>query len=77
MTSPVRNENLSELKREMHDLCQPLTSLQCRLELAQMMGDCESLKQAVDGALEDTQRMFAGIAAIRARILREERPGTE
>ena len=37
----------------MHDLCQPLATLQCRLEFAQMMGDDAAYRRAVEGALVD------------------------
>jgi len=66
------DEMLGDLDRELHDLCQPLTALQCRLELAQMMGDAVSLKEAVDEAVDDIQRIFAGIAQMRKRLAQEE-----
>lgn len=56
------------LERELHDLCQPLTALQCQLELGQMIGDRESLSDAVNGALAESARMFAAIASMRDRL---------
>ena len=38
---------LQEIESELHDLCQPLTTLQCRLELGLMCGDVASLMEAV------------------------------
>ena len=58
-------EMLREQDRQLHDLCQPLTTLQCQLELAQMTGDPESLKAAVDGGVDEALRMFAVIAQMR------------
>jgi hypothetical protein len=54
------------MHRDLHDLCQPLTALQCRLEVAQLVGDRASLREAVDGGLEETQRIFAVVARMRS-----------
>ena len=59
MTGPT------ELRHELHELCQPLAALQCRLELGQMAGDDESLRQAVAGALADMKRVFACLQCLR------------
>jgi hypothetical protein len=59
------------LDRELHDLCQPLTALQCRLELGQMIGDYDALAEAVEGAMLETERMFAAIAQMRERLTKE------
>jgi len=75
MATQIQSAILKEIERDLHDLCQPLTSLQCRLELAQMMGDAGSLREAVDGGLEDTRRLFAGVSAMRERLLREDSAG--
>ncbi len=63
------------LERELHDLCQPLTALQCRLELGKMIGDREALLEAVDGAMQETERMFAAIAQMRERMAGELKQG--
>jgi hypothetical protein len=62
---------LRQMESGLHDLCQPLTTLQCRLELGLMCGDDVSLREAVEGALVETARLFQGIEAIRERLLRE------
>jgi hypothetical protein len=59
---------LFELEDELHDLCQPLTALQFRLELGKFVGDSEALLEAVDGALEETSRMIESIKRMRERI---------
>jgi hypothetical protein len=75
MPAGIHNELLREIERELHDLCQPLTALQCKLELGQMIGEPEALMEAVDGGLEETQRLFTGIAQMRERLLREDAQG--
>ncbi len=70
----LRKENydLEQRHAELHDLCQPLTALQCRLEMGRMLGQPGSLEEAVDGSLEETRRMFEVIARIRQRLLADE-----
>ena len=62
---------LREIERELHDLCQPLTTLQCRLELGQMCGDEASLMEAVEGGLQEITKLFRGIGRMRERLMLE------
>jgi regulator of replication initiation timing len=71
MSTTLGKQTLQELERELHNLCQPLTTLQCTLELGQMMDDCDSLREAVEDSLVETRRMFAAIAKLRERLSRE------
>jgi len=74
----VRNDLiLREMERELHDLCQPLTKLQCGLELGQMCGDEASLMEAVEGALVETATLFQGIGVMRERLVREMGRGVD
>ena len=74
----VRNDLiLREMERELHDLCQPLTKLQCGLELGQMCGDESSLMEAVEGALVETATLFQGIGVMRERLVREMGRGVD
>ena len=59
-TRVIRAGFLREMEKELHDLCQPVTSMQCRLELGKMGGTSKELLEAANGALEDTDRIFAG-----------------
>ena len=60
-----------ELTKQLHDLCQPLTALQCRLELGRMCGDEQSLTEAVEGGLVETERLVQGVETMRTWLLRE------
>ncbi|MBW4037391.1 MAG: hypothetical protein HIU91_00695 [Acidobacteria bacterium] len=60
------------LHADLHDLCQPLTALQCRLEIGRMLGQDMALREAVDGALEETQRMFVAVTRMRESLQRVE-----
>jgi signal transduction histidine kinase len=64
--------DLEQSHAELHDLCQPLTALQCRLELGRMLGHAGALEESIDGALEETRRMFEVVAQMRQRLLEIE-----
>lgn len=61
------------LERELHDLCQPLTTLQCRLEYGLMLDDEVSLRAAVEGGLQECARLFESIAAMREHLTERRR----
>lgn len=69
MPDPTRTSFLREIDLELHNLCQPLTALQCRLELARLVGTLEAFRSAVDGGLEETGRIFEVTAHMRERLL--------
>lgn len=72
MTLLKCSTQLEQRHAELHDLCQPLTALQCRLEMGRMQNHENALVEAVDGSLEETRRMFEVIARIRQRLLADE-----
>ncbi len=57
------------LERGLHGMCQPLATLQCELELGQMMGDTESLRAAVESGLRECGRLVESIASMREDLL--------
>lgn len=72
----LSNRVLDQMHFELHELCQPLTALQCRLELGRMLGNESALHDAVEGALEETSRMFEIVEKMRQGLLREEHKRT-
>lgn len=59
---------LSSLDQELHDLAQPVSSLQCRLEVGKMLGTEDALREAVDGGLDDLCRLVQIFKRMRALI---------
>ncbi len=49
----------------LHDLCQPLTVLQCKLELGLMKGGEEATQAAVVEGLRECKRLNAAVAMMR------------
>ena len=58
------------LDRELHDSSQPLSRLQCRLEIALLVGGEQVLLESVKGALEDVRLIIAGFDRLRGHIVR-------
>ena len=59
----------SDMSKALHDLCQPLTTLQCRLELASVVGTVEAYREAVALGLEECSRLMSAVGSMR-EILR-------
>jgi len=64
-------DNKKQFSAAVHDLCQPLTTLQCRLELATLTRTPDSYREAVEDGLIECRRMVEAIELIR-QILRTE-----
>jgi hypothetical protein len=59
------NAAMEQISRALHDLCQPLTTLQCRLEIAGLIGTAEAYQDAVNLALVECPRLTDGVALMR------------
>ncbi len=57
----------SALRQDLHDLSQPLTRLQWRLELGLRCGDAD-LRETIEGALADSLEVIEWVHRIRVRI---------
>jgi hypothetical protein len=72
MQLSCRETFVQAILEDLHELCQPLTALQCRLEVARMPGEPRMLLETVEDSLMQTRRMFAAVAVMRERLLSEE-----
>jgi hypothetical protein len=59
-------------KHELHELAQPLTRLQWRLEIGQRMGDEATLRETVEGSLADAQEITEWVRRMRAQMGRAQ-----
>lgn len=75
MQTPIDPDLMPLLERALHDLAQPMASLQLRLEIGKLLGDEASLKEAVDGASKDMERLVAVLSRMRS-ILAAASEGT-
>lgn len=65
----VESEAMEEIGRALHGLCQPLTALQCRLEMAELVGTTEAYREAVKFALVECARLVEGVGSMREILL--------
>jgi hypothetical protein len=65
---------MEQVDRVLHDLCQPLTTLRCRLELAGLIGTAEAYREAVKLGLAECARLVDGVESMR-EIVRASQPG--
>jgi hypothetical protein len=64
--------NRTKLRQDLHDLSQPLTRLQWRLELGRRGGEAE-LRETIEGALADSMELIEWVHRIRVTIEEVER----
>jgi hypothetical protein len=66
----VRNsEDLVErIDIALHSLCQPLTVLQCRLAMGELIGETEAMREAIREGLLECARLNELVGAMRAML---------
>jgi hypothetical protein len=69
-------DGMEQISQALHDLCQPMTTLQCRLEIARLVGTTEAYREAVDLGLVECARLMEGVHRMR-EILQAGRQATE
>jgi hypothetical protein len=52
----------------LHGLCQPLTVLQCRLAMGEMIGGPDAMREAIREALLECERINGTIGAMRTML---------
>jgi hypothetical protein len=71
MTSTHPSRLTTTLRQDLHDLSQPLTRLQWRLELGRRGGE-QLLREAIEGALADSLELAEWVRQMRSTIETEE-----
>ena len=61
-------DTLRQLNQALHDLCQPMTTLQCRLEMAGVVGTNKAYREAVDMGLAECSRLIDAVDAMRGMV---------
>ena len=68
----ARSARPGTIRQDLHDLSQPLTRLQWRLELGRRGNEAE-LRETIEGALADSLELIEWVHRIRVRIEEAER----
>jgi hypothetical protein len=64
----TEHEGLQQLNKALHDLCQPMTTLQCRLEMAGVLGTADAYREAVEQGLTECSRLIEAVDAMRGMV---------
>ena len=52
----------------LHGLCQPLTVLQCRLAMGELLGEPDAMRDAIRDGLQECARMNQTVGSMRAML---------
>lgn len=55
----------------LHELCQPLTVLQCRLAMGELIGGQDAMRTAISEALAECTRVNLAVTLMREMLQRE------
>jgi hypothetical protein len=64
----TREELVEGIDRLLHELCQPLTVLQCRLAMGELDGRQEALREAITAGLGECTRLNDAVSAMRTMV---------
>jgi hypothetical protein len=61
-------EVIERIDVALHGLCQPLTVLQCRLAMGELVGEPDAMREAIRDGLQDCARMNQTVGTMRAML---------
>lgn len=61
-------ELVKRMDAALHGLCQPLTVVQCRLAMGEMLGDPEAMREAIREALLECVRLNSMVGTMREML---------
>ena len=68
----VQQESRTDLAERidvaLHGLCQPLTVLQCRLAMGELMGEPDAMREAIREGLQECARMNQTVGTMREML---------
>jgi hypothetical protein len=65
ITHSERTDTVERIDVALHGLCQPLTVLQCRLAMGELIGEPEAMRQAIREALQECARLNKTVGTMR------------
>jgi hypothetical protein len=69
-------EAIRQMDAVLHDLCQPLTTLRCRLELAGLTRTPEAYREAVSRGMKECARLVEAVDSMREIVHSAELAGS-
>ena len=68
MEQESRTDLLERIDMALHRLCQPLTVLQCRLAMGELIGEPDAMREAIREGLQECERMNRAVGAMREML---------
>jgi hypothetical protein len=65
-----RTDLVEQIDVALHGLCQPLTVLQCRLAMGELIGEPDAMRDAIREALQECARMNRTVDVMREMLQR-------
>ena len=59
------NDVVAKMDHVLHEMCQPLTVLRCRLELGMLRDEPEAMREAVQAGLHECLRLNGAVESMR------------
>jgi hypothetical protein len=63
-----RMDLVERIDMALHGLCQPLTVLQCRLAMGDLIGDPDAMREAIREGLQECERINRTVGTMRAML---------
>jgi hypothetical protein len=63
-----RTDVVKRIDVALHGLCQPLTVLQCRLAMGDLIGEPDAMREAIREGLQECARMNQTVRTMRAML---------
>jgi hypothetical protein len=67
-TDLVKTGLVERIDVALHGLCQPLTVLQCRLAMGELIGELDAMRDAIREGLQECARMNQTVGTMRAML---------
>jgi hypothetical protein len=68
MQTTNQSDLVNRIDGALHGLCQPLTVLQCRLAMGELIGGPDAMREAIREALLECERINGTIGAMRTML---------
>jgi hypothetical protein len=63
-----QTELVEQIDVALHGLCQPLTVLQCRLAIGELIGEPDAMREAIREGLQECARLNKTVGTMRAML---------
>ena len=70
MQEAIGTDLVEQIDVALHGLCQPLTVLQCRLAIGELIGEPDAMRDAIRDGLQECARLNQSVGTMREMLQR-------